>query len=177
MKEIQIPTELKNSISNLYEPSGIKLTSEPTPELESTDYGACCFALNNKKILFRIAKTTPTKIGQFVTLWKRPNPKGEIAPFDLSDQIEFVVIHVSDGVNHGQFIFDQKILISKGVMSKNHQGGKRAIRVYPAWTSPTAKDAIKTQSWQLQYFLRLKENIHADLDQVKKFFNCAAYPE
>ncbi len=92
---------------------------------------------------------------------------------DLSDDISFAIIHVSDGINHGQFIFDQKILISKGVMSKNNQDGKRAIRVYPAWTTPIAKDAIKTQAWQLKYFLPLKENIHADLAQVKKFFNSA----
>ena len=171
MKGIQISTELKNSISNLYELSGIKLTSDPTPEPENADYGAYCFGLDHKKFLFRIAKTTPTKIGQFVTLWKRPSPKGEIAPFDLSDDISFAIIHVSDGMHHGQFIFDQKILISKGVMSKNHQGGKRAIRVYPAWTRPTAKDAIKTQAWQLQYFLPLDQSIHGDLNQVKKFFD------
>jgi hypothetical protein len=171
MKNSQIPNALKSSISNLYEPSGIKLTSDPTPELESTDYGACCFGLDHKKILFRIAKTTPTKVGQFVTLWKRPTPASEIAPFDLSDEIDFVIIHVSDGTHHGQFIFDQTILLSKGVMSKNNQGGKRAIRVYPAWTRPTAKDAIKTQAWQLQYFLPLDQSIHGDLNQVKKFFD------
>ncbi len=171
MKETKIPNELKNSISNIYKPAGLNLTSDPISEPESTDYGACYFGLNHKKVLFRIAKTTPTKIGQFVTLWKRPSPKGEIAPFDLSDDISFAIIHVSDGMHHGQFIFDQKILLSKGVMSKNHQGGKRAIRVYPAWTRPTAKDAIKTQAWQLQYFLPLDKNNHADLEQVKMFFS------
>ena len=163
--------ELSVAIANLYEPAGLKLSMDPIPEPESTDYGACYFGLNHKKVLFRIAKTTPTKIGQFVTLWKRPTPTSEIAPFDLSDDISFVIIHVSDGVHHGQFIFDQKILLSKGVMSKNNQGGKRAIRVYPAWSTPTAKDAIKTQAWQLQYFLPLGENIQADLAQVRKFFN------
>ncbi len=171
MKNTQIPNALKSSISNLYEPSGIKLTSDPFPELESTDYGACCLGLDHKKILFRIAKTTPTKIGQFVTLWNRPTPASEIAPFDLSDEIDFVIIHVSDGTHHGQFIFDQAILLSKGVMSKNNQGGKRAIRVYPAWIKATAKDAIKTQAWQLKYFLPIEKSMNADLLQVKKFFN------
>ncbi len=82
MKENKIFNELKKSISNLYEPAGIKLTSYPVPESESAEYGAYCFSLDHKKVLFRIAKTTPTKIGQFVTLWKRPSPKGEIVPFD-----------------------------------------------------------------------------------------------
>ena len=37
-------------------------------ETESQEYGACEFLLNGKSIRFRVAKITPTKIGQFVYL-------------------------------------------------------------------------------------------------------------
>jgi hypothetical protein len=40
-------------------------------EKESSEYCAYRFEINTKKILFRQAKITPTKTGQFVTLWKR----------------------------------------------------------------------------------------------------------
>ena len=40
-------------------------------ENESTAYSACTFEINKLSILYREAKITPTKIGQFVTIWKR----------------------------------------------------------------------------------------------------------
>ena len=40
-------------------------------ELESKEYQACRFNLNNKHIICRTAKITPKKVGQFVTFWKR----------------------------------------------------------------------------------------------------------
>jgi hypothetical protein len=52
-------------------------------------------------------------------------------------------------------VFDQHAMLKYGVMSRDGYGGKRAIRVYPPWTQPIAKDAIKTQQWQLPYFVAL----------------------
>jgi hypothetical protein len=37
-------------------------------EAESAEYGAYTFELNDLSVRFRVAKITPTKIGQFVTL-------------------------------------------------------------------------------------------------------------
>lgn len=54
-------------ISDLYKAK----CSELTIEKESSEYGACKFKYSSMNITFRSAKTTPTKIGQFVTLWKR----------------------------------------------------------------------------------------------------------
>ena len=166
-----LPDTLIKTMHEIYEPAGMKITETPYPEVESAEYGACRFSLNGKNIVFRIAKTTPTKIGQFVTIWKRPTPDAEIAPLDINDNVDFVVVSVSDGTLHGQFIFDQKILLAKGVMSKNGKGGKRAIRVYPAWSKPIAKEAIKTQQWQLQYFFETTSDKNADLQRVRKLFN------
>lgn len=148
-----LPCELDFAIKNVYQSAGFKITKEPKREIESSEYEACRLGLNDYSIVFRVAKTTPNKIGQFVTLWKRPTPKSEIKPFDKDDNIDFVIINTSDTINSGQFIFNREILIAKNIMSSNNKGGKRAIRVYPPWAKPIAKEAIKTQQWQLKYFL------------------------
>jgi hypothetical protein len=48
-------------------------------ERESLEYAACSFKLNSMSVKFRVAKITPTKIGQFVTLWKRVSKGGSVA--------------------------------------------------------------------------------------------------
>ncbi len=159
---------LHTLIKNIYEPAGMKITTAPVAESESAEYGAYRLGLNGKNIVFRIAKTTPTKIGQFVTLWKRQNAGGIIMPLDTTDGIDLVVISVSDATHQGQFVFDQKTLVEKGVMSCNGKGGKRAIRVYPLWTKPIAKDAIKTQQWQLQHFLPITNSTASD--EIQRLF-------
>jgi hypothetical protein len=73
----------------LYNSSGFD-SSLPQIESESAEYGACTFVLNGLSICFRIAKITPKKTGQFVTLWKRMG-KSSIQPFDLSDSIDFLL--------------------------------------------------------------------------------------
>jgi hypothetical protein len=134
---------------------------------ESTNYGACSFELNNYKIQFRVANITPTKIGQFVTIWKRNN-QGITAPFDVADSLDFMIISVRDSENFGQFIFPKSVLVAKGIVSQNEKGGKRGIRVYAPWDKPENKQAIKTQAWQVNYFVEIRENSHLDLEFVKK---------
>ena len=134
---------------------------------ESTNYGACSFELNNKLIQFRVANITPTKIGQFVTIWKR-NKEGITAPFDVADLLDFLIISVRDSENFGQFIFPKSVLVSHGIISQNEKGGKRGIRVYAPWDKPENKQAIKTQAWQVNYFVEIRENSHLDLEFVKK---------
>src|SRR3990167_8399426 len=79
---------------------------------ESGEYGAASLKPNGHSVLFRVSKITPTKTGQFVTLWKRMN-NGPIQPFDGDDSINFVIIHVADGKNAGKFIFPKKFLLKK----------------------------------------------------------------
>ena len=134
---------------------------------ESTNYGACSFELNNYKIQFRVANITPTKIGQFVAIWKRNN-QGITAPFDVADSLDFMIVSVRDSENFGQFIFPKSVLVSKGIVSQNEKGGKRGIRVYAPWDKPENKQAIKTQAWQVNYFVEIRENSHLDLEFVKK---------
>jgi hypothetical protein len=97
---------------------------------ESTEYAACSFKLNAKKIEHRLSKITPTKIGQFVTIWKR-NTKGITAPFSFSDGIDFIIITSRYEDKLGQFIFPVPVLIKKEIVSSQEKEGKRGIRVYP----------------------------------------------
>lgn len=137
-----------------YQPSGFTLKNLVN-ETESKEYGACRFEMNNKMIAFRVAKITPTKIGQFVTLWKRLGD-GPIMPYDLTDEIDLFVVVALKESNFGQFIFPKDLLWQKGFVSKNGKGGKRAMRIYPPWDIPESAQAKKTQSWQLPYFVEIK---------------------
>ena len=151
-KTKHLPPELMTIIQDIYEPAGLQVTVSAKCENEGAGYGACRLGLNGFNVAFRIAKITPKKLGQFVTVWKRPTPNDPIIPLDTSDDLDFVIVSAIDGANRGQFIFDQKILVNQGIMSHRGKGGKLAFRVYPPWTKPEAKAAIKTQQWQLQYF-------------------------
>lgn len=165
-----LPCDLIAAIQNVYKPAGMQLTGVALREAESSEYGASRFGLNGHTVVFRVAKTTPTKIGQFVTLWKRPISGSSIAPLDISDGVGFVVVGVSDATHQGQFVFDQKILATKGILAVNGKGGRRAFRVYPPWVKPVVKDAVKAQQWQLRYYLHLEQSGNADSEQVRRLF-------
>lgn len=141
--------------------------SQPQPETESTDYDAHNFYLNEKYICYRTAKITPTKTGQFVTLWKR-NQTGIIEPFDFLDAIDFVIVSVRKNDLFGQFVFPKDILLQKGIFSTKPKEGKRATRVYPPWDETTSKQAQKTQEWQLDYFCQIVP--HTELNRFKDLF-------
>ncbi|WON77757.1 MepB family protein [Serratia sp. UGAL515B_01] len=147
-----IPVQLSDIINDVLLPAGICI-SQPQRETESGEYGACQFEVEGKRVLFRVANTTPTKLGQFVTMWKRPRAQDEIMPIDYDDGIEFVLVSVFDHTHRGLFIFNKYVLAKKGVMSVKGKEGKRAIRVYAPWVKPIVKQAITTQEWQLQHFV------------------------
>ena len=129
-------------------------------EPESKEYGACSFELACKKIHYRVAKITPTKLGLFVTFWKR-NGTSPIMPYDLSDMFDLLIISVRGDKNFGQFIFPKKILAEQGLLSIHSNGGKRALRVYPPWSIPNNKQAAKTQDWQVPYFVEIEPIFNA----------------
>lgn len=143
--------------------------SQPAIEPESTDYCAYNFELNNFSVRFRVAKITPIKIGQFVTLWKRLK-KGSIQPYDSTDSVDFVIINTRKEDRFGQFIFPKSALCQHDVFSINGDGGKRAIRVYPPWDVAVNKQAKKTQKWQLEYFLEIPKNSEIDLTRAKLLY-------
>ncbi|RZK08256.1 MAG: hypothetical protein EOO46_14340, partial [Flavobacterium sp.] len=150
----------------VYDPCGFKLSNLQLNS-ESVDYSACSFELDGHKIEHRASKITPTKVGQFVTIWKR-NKEGVTAPFDVLDALDFVVVTSRSGANIGQFIFPKLVLVAKGIVSQNGKDGKRGIRVYPPWDTVTNKQAETTQKWQTKYFVRIG-NSNAKLDLIDNF--------
>lgn len=156
----QIKTEIYDKCS--FEISHFKL------EPESRGYDACRFELDGRKIICRNAKTTPKKVGQFVTFWKRNN-NGSIEPFDENDQIDFYVVNVRTENQFGQFVFPKSVLISKGIISSGKKEGKRAFRVYPSWDIAKNKQAERTQNWQLNYFYEIGKM--TDFKKVDDLYN------
>ena len=155
----------------IYNPCGLKV-SAPIPDKESSKYGGYWFALNDAPIMFRVAKITPTKIGQFVTLYRRIGGKGPTKPYTLEDAANFFIVSTRQGDNFGQFIFPKIVLHEHGIISNNDgTGGKWAIRVYPPWDIAINKQAKNTQAWQLEYFVDASSNtidhkrIHTLLDK------------
>ena len=140
----------------------------------SKAYQAYSLKINGKKSLFRVAKTTGDRPGQFVTLWKRPEI--EIGPFDLSDEIEFVIVSacsprsLEGKEKRGYFVFDQKILLKKGIFSeeKESKKGKLGFRVFPPWSEEFIRvNPIKTQrmsvsaktsqKWQVKCYAQFED--------------------
>jgi hypothetical protein len=135
--------------------------------IECKEYGACSFVLNGKMIRQRISKITPTKKGQFVTIWKR-NHDGITEPFDNTDKFDYLIITARNDENFGQFIFPKSVLAENGIITKNGKIGKRGIRVYPPWDITTNKQALKSQTWQTNYFLTINNDNSTDLKLAKK---------
>ena len=161
-----IHNDLKVVKELIYDKCDLNLTNLEQ-NLESADYGACSFKLNGKTIQYRTSKITPTKIGQFVTIWKRNN-EGITEPFNITDNFDLIIITSKSGNNFGQFVFPKSVLADNGIITKNGKEGKRGIRVYPPWDITTNKQAIKTQSWQIKYFFTIKNDNSADLQLLKK---------
>ncbi|MFD4268082.1 MepB family protein [Rhodococcus sp. NPDC058481] len=154
-EDCALPGDLLAAKTRVYDPCGFAC-SRPVPEPESAAYGAHEFTVEGRPIRFRVARTTPRKVGQFVTLWKR-SEHGPIAPFDVDDPIDLVVVGVRDGDHLGQFVFPRGVLGDRGVLSRDGAGGKRAIRVYPPSAVSTSRQARSTQAWQLDHFLPIAE--------------------
>jgi len=109
--------DLKVAKELVYDKCGFNLTDLKLNS-ESVEYGACSFRLNGKTIQHRVSKITPTKTGQFVTIWKR-NQEGITEPFDISDDIDYIVITSKSGDNFGQFIFPKSVLADKGMLNSS----------------------------------------------------------
>ena len=152
----------------LYDLCGFELSNIEI-EKESAEYAAHRFEINNLKILFRQAKITPTKVGQFVTLWKRAKEKDPIKPFEFTDNIDLFVITVKTEKRFGQFVFPKSVLIEKGIVSDKKEG-KRAIRVYPPWNKTENKQSQKTQKWQLSYFLEIPFDKTINSNQARTLY-------
>lgn len=152
----------------VYSPSNFQC-SQLIREAESIEYGAYTFHLNGYLIKFRVSKITPTKIGQFVTLWKRIS-NGPIQPYDMDDLVDFFVISTRKNNHFGQFVFPKAVLCKHDVISIKGAGGKRALRVYPPWEKSLNRQAQKTQSWQVEYFLDVPQDTPINCNRVRELY-------
>jgi hypothetical protein len=143
-------TALKTTV---FDKAGLPMTHYHA-EPESQEYGACRFELDGKRIIYRNAKQTPKKIGQFVTFWKR-DKNGPIAPFDQDDPFDFFMVNVDRGERLGLFIIPKAEAVNRGIVSTFEKEGKLAFRIYPAWDKPTSAQAIRSQKWQLGFFFEV----------------------
>jgi len=166
---IHLPPLLKTAADLIYDPLGYQIINLKM-ESESQEYSACSFKLNSLKIIYRVSKITPTKTGQFVTIWKR-DKAGITIPFDEQDDFDLMIITAISEHNFGQFIFPKNTLAQQKIITKNGVGGKRGIRIYPPWDTVTNKQAEKTQQWQLAYFFPINVNQSTDLALAKKLIN------
>ncbi|HRE78444.1 MAG TPA: MepB family protein [Flavobacterium sp.] len=165
MREFPISSDLK-FILDVYAKCGFTITNLKLHS-ESSEYAACSFELDGQKVEYRVSKITPTKTGQFVTIWKRNN-EGITAPFDVSD-LDFIVITSKSGDKIGQFIFPKSVLVEKGIITSNGKQGKRGIRVYPPWDNANSKQAEQTQRWQTNYFVLIERDNSTLVELTKKF--------
>ncbi|SFU75842.1 hypothetical protein SAMN05216480_1212 [Pustulibacterium marinum] len=152
--------------TQIYTKLSLKITSM-RPLKEGTEYEACEFVLNGLKIHSRSAKITPTKLGQFVTFWKR-NEQGATTPYSNDEFFDFLVVNTRLGDRLGQFVFPKSVLIAQGYITSAMKPGKRGFRVYPAWDTAVNKQAVKTQQWQLQYFYEVCPQL--DLNVVRTLY-------
>lgn len=101
----RVHADLAAAKALVYDPYGFTC-SQPVPEAESADYAAHALTLDGLAVRFRVARTTPTEVGQFVTVWRRA-PGGPIRPFDVTDAVDLFVIFVissRDPHHFGQFV-------------------------------------------------------------------------
>ncbi|MBA2728905.1 MAG: MepB family protein [Parachlamydiaceae bacterium] len=149
----------------IYKPISLIIQHQKVED-ESAEYGAAEFNIDNRLIKFRVGKITPKKIGQFVTFWKRIG-KGPILPYSYNDPFELLIVNIRADNHHGLFCFPKKILCEKGIITSDKKKGKRAMRVYPPWDKPDSPQAIKTQAWQLNWFIEIPENRNIDFAHAK----------
>jgi hypothetical protein len=162
------PTDLFLLQRHVFDLWGFQYT-KPQEEAESAEYEAHFFKLNDLTVRYRKAKITPTKTGQFVTFWKREGD-GPIQPYEIDDKVDILMVCVRKDNHSGVFVFSRAVLISQDIISTETKEGKRAFRVYPPWDLPMSKQAIKTQKWQLEYFLDVGVG-NVNTEKVTKLFS------
>ena len=164
-----IHPDLAKARELVYDPCGFTC-SQISISPECVEYGASFLQLDNLNIIFRVAKITPKKRGQFVTLWKR-NKKSVIEPYDTLDPLDYIVVSTRDNSLLGQFVFPRSILLEKNIISINGEGGKLGIRVYPPWEKAINRQAKHTQEWKINYFLEIPEQGILDCERSRTLYS------
>lgn len=130
-------------------------------EPDNAEYGAARSRVNGSTVRWRVGKLTPTKVGLFVTAWRR-SVSGETEPYPVEvgeGHVDTLVVAVREFEEFGAFVFPSSALAKHGISSVAGAGGKRGFRVYPPWSSTAAGQATRTQRWQCEFFVDLAEGV------------------
>ncbi|TJZ63324.1 hypothetical protein FAZ15_03330 [Sphingobacterium olei] len=165
--EIQILQQI------LFEPLGLNLNALEADQ-EVDEYSGFNFRLNALSVKYRMAKITPKKVGQFVTLWKR-GADGQTQPFQLDDPFDCYIIAVRQDDQLGIFIFPKAVLAEKQILSSAQKEGKRGFRLYPAWDTPTNRQALTSQKWQCEYFYDLTNSKEVSMEKISAHLKWKAH--
>lgn len=139
-------------------------------EVQNAAYGAGRFCFGETSIRFRVAKATPTKLGQFVVIWEK-NQQGKNQSFSEETAMDLLVVNTfTDSNRFGQFIFPKEVLKKHKILRTDTTKGKMAIRVYPSWDNPTSKQAIAMRIWQLNYFVEFNKFRKLSVDDLKRLY-------
>lgn len=157
-----ILVELEAICDCIFNTGNVKI-SQLIKEHESSAYLAFRFQLNGKNVIFRKAKITPTKVGQFVTCWKR-NDAGITVPFEFEDKFDFFIIYTESETKKGFFVFPKDALLNNKIIFGEKSSGKRGFRVYPPWYLGLNKQAQRTQRWQMECFFDSSLQLHVDFE-------------
>ncbi|GAB2645146.1 MepB family protein [Prescottella soli] len=143
--------------------------SPAVSEPDNAEYGAAVSDLGQSTIRFRVGKLTPTKVGLFVSVWRR-GAGGSTEPFPAEDDMDALVVVAREGDRFGAFVFPNEVLATRGVVSVCGAGGKRGFRVYPPWSATSSPQAKRSQGWQCDWFLDLSDGAAVDLQRAGCLF-------
>ncbi|REB05159.1 mep operon protein MepB [Sporosarcina sp. BI001-red] len=152
----------------VYQPNHFTI-QEIHEERYNPEYSAGIFLLNTTSIRFRVAKITPTKIGQFVAI-REKDEHHHNRPFSYDSSPDLLVINTFSENQFGQFVFPKEILAARNILKTEKTNGKMAFRVYPSWDTPTSKQAIATQKWQLPYFMDLGDTLAVPSQKILELY-------
>ncbi|CAM2991820.1 MepB family protein [Prescottella defluvii] len=144
-------------------------------EPDNADYGAAVSDVGRTAIRFRVGKLTPTKVGLFVSVWRRA-VGGSTEPFPAEDGVGGLVVTAREGERFGAFAFPAGVLASRGIVSVDGVGGKRGFRVYPLWSATSNPQAKRSQAWQCDWFLDLSDEDAVDLQRAGRFLEVIEKP-
>ncbi|PIC87134.1 mep operon protein MepB [Sporosarcina sp. P20a] len=155
----------------MYEPNNLILNSVHE-EKQNAKYGAGTFQISSRTVRFRVANITPSKVGQFVAFWEKDeNNKNQPYSYEEAPDL-FVITTFKSEHEFGQFIFPKEVMFKKKILRSSSTKGKMAIRVYPSWDSPTSKQAMKTQQWQLPHFVDMRTLNTLTEDKIMELYFC-----
>ncbi|MET4097668.1 MepB family protein [Arthrobacter sp. UYCu712] len=137
------------------------------PEPDNAEYGAVVSVTGETR--FRAGKLTPTKVGLFVTVWRRASD-GSTKPLSAEYGPQSLVIAVREGDNLGLFVFPKSALVERGIVAIGGVGGKRGFRVYPPWSATENPQAKRSQKWQCRFFLDLGDG-DVDLQRARSLLD------